>query len=81
MNERFTPEQKVQFVEQQMDACERGDQHYIECPYCGLRTERGDVLCCWTLGKAVRAILQRQVMKELADNAERIAEAVYTGRN
>ena len=48
----------------------------MECPYCGKKTYRGDVLCCLTFAKAARAIIQRETMEELAEKAERIAEAV-----
>ena len=76
-----TGDEKIAAVEREIAACESGRQQFIDCPYCGERTNRGDLLCCLTLCKAVRAILQRQTTQELAGKAERIAEAVYSGRN
>lgn len=72
----FTPEQKIALIEKDIAACEKGEQDHIDCPYCGQRTMKGDTLCCMTIGKAVRAILQRQVTGELAETADRIAEVI-----
>ena len=59
-----------------MRACEQGKQDHIDCPYCGLRTQREEALCCLKLGKAARAVLERWTAKDLEEKAERIAEAM-----
>jgi len=72
----LTPVQKIEAVQREIQLCEEGKQDYIDCPYCGQRTMKGDTLCCLTIGKAVRAILQRETTQELAEVADRIAEVV-----
>lgn len=76
MDSKFSPAEKIQRVEQQIQACEKGQQEYIDCPYCGERNHRGELLCCMTFAKACRAILERHTSQELAEAAERIAEAL-----
>lgn len=77
----MSPEEKIENIEKQLGAIEDGRTNVLNCPYCGVQTKQGEVLCCMTMGKAVRAILQRQTTGELAEKAERIAEAIHASCN
>lgn len=68
--------QKIPYIERQITSIELGVAASLKCPYCKATTAKGETLCCMTMGKAVRAILQRQVAQELEDTAARIADAV-----
>jgi hypothetical protein len=77
----MTAEEKIEYIAKQIAAIERQATNTLNCPYCGEQTVFGALLCCMTMGKAVRAILQRDTQQELAQHAERIAESIDAGRN
>lgn len=72
----LTPEERVQFVEQQITAVERGHSAEMDCPYCGLINKRGEPLCCELFAMAAMAVLHRKDTEERIREAERIGEKV-----
>lgn len=69
-------DERIEFIEKQITACEQQRTNVITCPYCDKQNVEGHPLCCNAMGRAVAAILLRKDLQEKADHAERIAEQV-----
>jgi hypothetical protein len=72
----MTSEQKIAYVEKQINACRQGRQNAINCPYCDEQNIEGNPLCCELFATACAAILVNNWDKERAEHAERILEKV-----
>jgi predicted RNA methylase len=75
----MTPQQKIEFLEDQIQSVKDGQQSAIFCPYCGTKNSRTDAnLCCKLFSEASAAILTRmeqieamEFMQRAHDNATR----------
>ncbi len=75
----MTPQQKLEFLEDQIQNVKDGMQSAIFCPYCGTKNSRTDAnLCCVLFSEASAAILTRmeqiesmEFMQRAHDNATR----------
>lgn len=72
--DNLTPEQKIEYVANQIRACEIGAIQELDCPYCHASNRRGEPLCCNLFAAAALAILQREDLRERSELAERIGE-------
>ena len=72
----MTSEQKIAYVEKQINACRQGRQNAINCPYCDEQNIEGNPLCCIPFAKAVAAILIRHDYQSKREHVERILEKV-----
>ena len=87
----MTPDEKLIDIQNQIVLCERGNSDEIICPYCNTANSRyresslafprqsrkgPPPLCCETFGKAIAAILQRQALGEMVDQANRIEDRI-----
>jgi hypothetical protein len=75
--EVVTPNEKLAYVEQQINGCMKMDITTIECPWChSINSPDQEQLCCADMGLAVRAILRRQAQMECLDQCARVMETV-----
>lgn len=74
----MTPEEQMQFVENQVEFCQQTDCEMIRCPYCGYRNvmSESQTMCCELLAKAIDAVLDRQETKRKTQNTLAIVERV-----
>lgn len=64
----LTPEEKIQFLTDQLSAVKLGNASSIFCPYCGTRNRPSDeYLCCVLFGEATKAILDRTEKQDAID--------------
>lgn len=64
----MSPEQKLQFIEDQILQIRAGDLKWMLCPYCGGENERmNEFVCCKTFGDASMAILDRMEKQDTMD--------------
>ena len=57
MNEDTEAQGRLAWIAQQVAAVCDGDNFTIECPYCGKINIQDGNFCCFTLKKAVKAVL------------------------
>lgn len=56
----MTPEEKLAFLSDQINAVRRGQLSFLLCPYCGTEnTPVDEKLCCELFGRASQAVLDR----------------------
>lgn len=75
----LTPEQKIQFLHDQIVQVKQGNASSIFCPYCGTRNRPSDeFMCCKLFAEASAAIVDRmdkadtiEFMQRAHDNANR----------
>lgn len=72
----MTAQGKLDFVTNQLHKMQTEGPAPLECPYCGTSNAPGADLCCMTLGKAVRAWMQRITVQQTAEVATRVLEAM-----
>ncbi len=72
----MTPEQKIEYIEKQITACQQDRTNAINCPYCDEHNVEGNPLCCEKFARAVAAIVLRKDLHQKQEHAERIAEQV-----
>lgn len=72
----MTGEQKILYIEKQIEACRKQRTDAITCPYCDTMNVKGNPLCCNKFAGAVAAILMRKDLRAKAEHVERIAESV-----
>ena len=64
----MSPEQKLQFLTDQITQCRQGTLSWMLCPYCGAENKPTDEhLCCILFADAVMAILDRVDKKDSID--------------
>lgn len=64
----LTPEQKLEFLTQQIEEVRDRKRSSIFCPYCGtLNRPADEFLCCALFGEATAAILDRTEKQEAID--------------
>ncbi len=75
---QMTADERIQYIEKQIAACELDRTNAINCPYCDSQNIEGNPLCCNTFARAVAAILLRKDLHDKSREAERIIEKVQT---
>ncbi len=74
----MTSEQKIAYVEKQIEAAKQGRQNAINCPYCDSQNIEGNPLCCEMFARVVAAVLVRKDDRARRENMERVMEKVQS---
>ena len=72
----LTDEEKISDVDKQLADVQLSTIDHFTCPWCRLRTFNGGAFCCFTMARAVAAILERKAIQELTEHAYKIADQV-----
>lgn len=70
----LTPAEKVRYVEGQVIAMAAGERTDLECPWCGCKTEQGQMLCCSSMGDVVNAVVERLEFQDVKDRVDRVLD-------
>lgn len=81
----MSPEQKLQFLEDQISQVRSGELGWMLCPYCGTENipdktgkDKEKLTCCKTFAAAVIAILDRIDKREAMDFMENVADRTHS---
>ncbi len=72
----MTGAQKIEFVRGQIAKLRAGKSDSLKCPYCDGEniSQEEDTFCCLNFAEATAAILHREGVQKLMDQAARIAD-------
>lgn len=74
----MTPEEKLQFLEDQILQVRAGELQFMLCPYCGTEnSDRDQPCCCKLFVDAVDAILTRMDKQDAVDFMENVADRTH----
>ena len=75
----MTPEEKLAEIWRQVhEIRNEGAPQIIACPYCHGRIVEGeDEMCCGTMARALKAVLDAADQCELVEQAQRIRDQAY----
>lgn len=71
----MTPSEKISHIAQQIADIRAGHTKSLECPYCGQFNHTAQEICCDTLKKCVKAIIDHEDTVAEIKLQEAIAEA------
>jgi len=70
-----TGEERIASLESQIASCARGESKSITCPYCeAVNVSDNERLCCTLMAKAVKAIIERERLRDVQEKVSRIME-------
>lgn len=72
----MTAAQQVEFVRGQVEKLRAGKSDSLKCPYCDMENLAGEEFCCVLFTQALAAVLHREGMQKVRDQAARVADAV-----
>lgn len=73
----MTEEEKIAFVERQVEFCQQTECEFIRCPYCNARNQRQETLCCELLAKCIEGVLEVQETRRQVEFAKLLTEKAF----
>jgi len=70
----MTGAKKLEIVREQVEKLRAGKSDSLKCPYCKGENLEGEEFCCITFSQALAAVLHREGVQKLRDQAARIAD-------
>jgi hypothetical protein len=70
----MTAVEKVKEAERQILGVIRGQCNVVQCPFCGLESEAGQVLCCEQMADMVEIVLDTAEAKAMFEHVEQVMD-------